>query len=259
MVKSVAGAVSLVYVLPCLGLVAFLAWRDSKRQSAQHQESNDAENWTWTEAWQVYRPAIFAGFILLTLGIGIYAPIGGVAGRYTIPAVWGLDLWLGVVLMLLVEHKSWRNLRARSTARLCFAGCLLLLAVINVGKQGRYAARADVLWQALEFIEQRGPCRVVWAGTPVAAYQRPPLGESEGVHFQWHLEGRGHTDCPVQFVNCQQLTPPPARVSPGSPPTFAISGTPDEPRQQGWRLVKEFRSSYWLGWRNFHCFVWTGG
>lgn len=255
MLKSVAGAASLELVGPCFVLVGLLCWLDNKRNPGP---GYDAEGQARTDAWRTYRPAILTGLVLLTLGVGVYSRFGGAAGRYTIPAVWGVDLWLAVALMVLVERKAWRGPRLRTAALACLAGCLMLVAVVNVGKQGRQAARAGVLWQALEFVEQQAPCpsHVIWAGTSKVVYQKPPLGDGEGMHFQWHLHGRGRADIDVQYIDSQRLAAPETGASGAG--NFLISGTPGEPAQHGWRLIKEFHSSYWLGWRSFHCFVWTG-
>ena len=83
-------------------------------------------------AWKRHRGPCRAGLALLVCGIGIYLPLGGIAGRYTMPAVWGLDLLLAVLLTELaaVTRPGWRRL-----AQAALACGLIAVAISNLGRQ----------------------------------------------------------------------------------------------------------------------------
>jgi hypothetical protein len=194
----------------------------------------------------LYRPALLTGLALLVLGIGIYLPIDGVSGRYTMPAVWGADLLLAVVLTRLLQAEA---TRWRSSALAALGCCLLVLVFANVGKQWKRWARIEVYWQALEYVEQNAPpgARVAWVGTQDTAPGKD-LGLSEGIHFGWHLKNRGlRPDLSV-------------RVAPGGPglpgaeqPRLILCSSPAVQGHSEWAIVKRFKSTYWAGSRSFEC------
>src|SRR5439155_1339514 len=98
-----------------------------------------------------YRATWVAGALLLLCGIAVYLPIPAMSGRYTMPAVWGLDLILAAFLSVLadVPATAWRR-----AAGVGLAAGLAAVAIANVGRQEKFAARADVLWQAVETVER---------------------------------------------------------------------------------------------------------
>ena len=89
-----------------------------------------------------YRGALLAGAALLFAGFAVYLPMGMVSGRYTMPAVWGLDLMLAVLFSLLcaTPRSFWKKV-----AFVALGGGLVALAVMCIGKQEKFAARARVL------------------------------------------------------------------------------------------------------------------
>jgi len=243
MVRSVAHAAGLEYV--ALGLLfAVLACRVPR--SAKAEEPN-------SENGPLLWPALGTGTLLLVLGIGIYLPMDGVSGRYTIPAVWGTDLFLALAVSRLLQAES---SRWKTYAKVSLAGCLLILAITTVGKEWKRWARIDVCWQTLEYLEQNAPpgARVEWVGTEDAA---PGLDFSvaEGIHFCSHVANRGRrTDLSLISVRL-----PDSALSPSAEgrqqPDVILCGPPSGVEQAGWKIVKRFRSSYWAGARSFECYL----
>jgi hypothetical protein len=245
MLKAVAGAMSWDLLAPGLALAALAVWLGRARNTAQ-PASFAAMPQSALPEWVRYRLAIQTGLALLVCGIGVYVPINGVAGRYTIPAVWGADLWLGVLLSALVSVPLlfWRRL-----AFGVLALGMLAVVVTNVGRQEKVAARNALLWQALEYLEQmaRKETTVAWVGTAEVGVATPELPFSEGAHFQAHLLARGRSDMNVQPV---------ARQVEKVLPDLALSGTSVPPGEGDFRLVHKFHTHYWAGRKSFHCYLW---
>jgi hypothetical protein len=203
-----------------------------------------------------YRPACLAGLVLLALGVGVYLPLGAVAGRYSMPAVWGADLCVAVLLSLLAAAPAvwWRR------AAYAALGCgLAVVAVANLGKQSKFAARAAVLWQALEHVQGVAPeaACVGWVGVGDAS-GRGQLDLEEGIHFAWHLLARGRADLRLQLLDRDGR--PRQRREVGSAeqlPTLLLTGSVAAPPCGSWRLAREFSAPYWAGKRRFHCYLWT--
>jgi hypothetical protein len=274
MLKAIAGAISWDVMAPGLALAGLALWlnralrdKETRRQGDKETRTRDVSSLSPCllvslspplshppqESGPRYRLAIQAGLLLLFCGIGIYLPINGVAGRYTIPAVWGADLWLAVLFSALagLPKLFWR--------RLAFGvvGCgLLAVLITNVGRQEKVAARNAMLWQALEYLEEEAPrsVTVAWLGTPEVGVSTPELPFAEAVHFQAHLQARGRSDLNVQTV-CRVGAPTcvSSRVELAA---LALSGTPDSPEGSAYRLVKEFRIRYWAGRKSFQCYLW---
>jgi hypothetical protein len=207
---------------------------------------------------QRYRGACLAGLALLVAGIGIYLPIGAVSGRYAMPAVWGADLLLAALLSVLAEVPGRHLARVGrgwwKPVAYAALGCgLVALGVSNVGRQQKFAARAGLLWQALEWLERQAPpdACVAWVCSP-------QLDIEEGIHFQWHLQARGRADLALTLLDAQgrpqtrseQL---PAEHTPG----WLLSGTPTPPPGAGWHLAQEFVAPYWSQRRSYHCYLWA--
>ena len=203
--------------------------------------------------------------LLVVCGVAIYLPMPAVSGRYTMPAVWGLDLALAGLLALLgtVELPVWRKL-----AMAAVVGGLIAVAIANVGRQAKVAARINVLWQALEFVEKSAgnEARIAWVSGP-------QLNVEEGIHFRWHLQARGHDNVVVDLfdehgVAEERCELPPVNPGSGSsfilhpssfslrPSSFAITGTPQPPPTGDWALVRHFEATFWLGRRHFDCYLW---
>jgi hypothetical protein len=257
MTRSVAGAVSVDFMAPALALIALalvLAWW---RKALPLREETSLLSLPRLAAWQRYRVPLVSGLLLLVLGVGIYVPFTGVSGRYTIPAVWGADLWIAVLLdcLAVVPWTAWKR-----TAYAAFGCGLAAVLVANFGKQDKLGARIGLLWQTLEWVEQSTPpgAAVAWISEEVPASQQPDLTVAEGIHFALHLSGRGRRDIRFQPLDRHgqpyRTQLPPVR---NAVPQLLISGSNQPPAPSGWRLAKELTHSYWAGARWFHCYLWT--
>src|SRR5262249_22933420 len=82
-------------------------------------------------------------------GAALSLPMDAVSGRYTMPAVWGLDLMTAALLgALAAVPLAW----PKRLAWTALTAGLATVAVASVGRQEKFAARADLLWQALEHV-----------------------------------------------------------------------------------------------------------
>jgi hypothetical protein len=195
-----------------------------------------------------HRATLGAGVLLLLGGVVMYLPMDGVSGRYSMPAVWGLDLALAVFLSVLAALPSGRWTRA-SWVTLTVG--LLCVMTASFGKQQKFAARTSLLWQALEWVERQVPANtsVAWiCGDSLTGR----LNVEEGIHFQWHLAARGRSD--VRISLCDERGQPLLRrelPAPDKEPALAIWGTSGCP--EGWGEEQRIAVAYWLGQRRYEC------
>jgi hypothetical protein len=209
--------------------------------------------------WTQHGAAILAGLALLLAGIGIYLPVGGQSGRYAMPAVWGADILLAVLLTALADapRPAWTGLFCKAAVCILASCCLLPVAVANLGKQSKFCARNGLLWQALNTVQRTLPpqARLVW----IAPTDGPgsELQLIEGTHFGWHLRGQGRRDIDFQRPLAPELAEALKPESAGGVPLFALTGTGSPPPAEGWHLREEFHRPYWLGLRAYHCFLWS--
>jgi hypothetical protein len=242
LLRSLVGAMSLDVMAP--GFVAAgLAISFARRRG--YTTRNTIQN-RFT-----YRLSLLTGLVLLVCGTAIYLPISGVAGRYTMPAIWGADICFAALLstLLTVPLLLWRRLAIG-----LIAVGLVAVAVMNVGRQEKVAARNALLWDALEYVEQESPryASLGWVGTPEVATSTLELPFSEGFHFGAHLRGRGRADVEVQLISRQ------VDCAEKIEPALILTGTPVPPAG-GYVLVREFKSTYWVGKRCFQCYLWKQG
>ncbi len=235
--RTVSGALAPGFVGPGLGLAALVVAASWWRTAAAH------------ESWPRYRLACLAGAALLLFGTGIYLPLDAVSGRYSIPAVWGGDVLVGGLLSALAEVRwpGWRRVAAAAF------GCgLVAVAVASLGKQEKFAARARLLWQTLEYVSRQAPPQacVAWASGPA-------LNAEEGIHFCWHLQARGRGDLGVCLLDesGHLLSRHEVRAAPTAP-SFLVSGSADPPPGGSWHAVRDFRAFYWAGRRRYDCYLW---
>lgn len=230
MVRTVRGALSLEFLAPGLACAGWALWR-ARREPLSTTPSS-------------FRVACLAGVVLLVCGIGIYLPIDGVAGRYAMPAVWGADLLVAVLLSRLMQSPA---SRWRTGALVALGFGLCAVAVANLGKQDKFNARAALLWQALECVE----CEAR-PGNGLAWHSGAELNLSEAIHFQHHLHARGHAGLSVLVVDrgeCRALGPGSAE------PLYALSERSELPAAGRWQLLREFRISYWGRMRGYRCYL----
>jgi hypothetical protein len=231
MLRTVRGALSYEFMTPSILLSGAALWMSYRVRGA-----------SGGGGWQQYRAACLAGLVLLACGVGIYLPIDGVAGRYAIPAAWGTDFLLAALLSALAVSPATRWRRAAFAA---FGAGLVAVAVANLGKQDKFTARADLLWQTLEWVERQAP-----PGLCLTWYNGRELNPSEAVHFRHHLHARGRAD--VSLIVRDDAD---GRFDPA--PGYAVCDRPQPPAGQ-WQLLREFRISYWGRLRGYRCYLFQG-
>jgi hypothetical protein len=253
--KAIRGAVSLDFLGAGL-VVALIALRVNRRTEVPATTTGEAADRLAgigsapRPFWREHRLACLAGLTLLVFGIGVYLPIGAVSGRYTMPAVWGADLWIAALLSALatVRPSVWK--------RAAYVGLgvgLLAVAAANVGRQDRFAARAQVLWDTLEYVERHAP-----RDTCLAWMSGPELNVEEGIQFLWHLQGRGRWDLAVRLFD--EKGQPVARCEAPhaqQAPAWLVSGAPNQELPGSWHVFKDFTTPYWYGQRSHRAYLWT--
>ena len=192
-----------------------------------------------------HRAALLAGSLLFLSGIAVYLPLQIMAARYTMPAVWGFDLMLAVLITHFVRIPLVVPRRVGLTA---LGLGLAVMMVANIGRQEKVAARSQVLWNALEHIEQSAPpgSRIAWVSGPA-----PGLNAEEGIHFHWHLLHRGRGDVCVGLFD--ETNQPITRVEIlplRGDPDFRISLTPSD---GPWERGQTFACRYWIGRKQYTC------
>jgi hypothetical protein len=210
-----------------------------RERSAPLADSGRGETGIWITA-----------FLLVVFGIGVYLPMPAMSGRYTMPAVWGLDLaFAGLLGMLLaVRIAPWRRLALAG-----IVGGLVVVAAANVGRQQKFVARSALLWQTLEYVEREADpeTRLAWIASA-------GLNVEEGIHFQWHLLARGKRRIAVELLDErgrpeERCELPAARGD----ATLAVTGSPQPPPGSAWLLRQEFHAPFWGGRRHYDCYLWT--
>jgi hypothetical protein len=257
MLGAVGSAANLYFVGPGMALAALAILRNGRPAA-----SSRGRRGAWPLArsagaelrrfWSRYRAACLAGSALLVFGIAVYLPVtmDEVYARYSMPAVWGADLWIAATLSALLGATAGAWRRAAAVA----LGCgLAAMAIANLAIQDRFAAHNAMLWQALEFIERRAP-----PGATIGWLTSPQLPLEEGIHFFWHLEARGRRDLAIRLYDPQgrpQLRPevPPT----DTPPTFAVGTGGAAPPEGPWRDAREFPARFWGGTRRYRAYVWV--
>jgi hypothetical protein len=260
--RSLGGAISLDF------LAAGLALSVIALAAARHQHAASPVAGPSAEPpWRAYRGALVAGLALLVGGIGVYLPMGAVSGRYTMPAVWGVDLALAVLFSALIAAP---RTRWKPAAYVGLGAGLLAVAVANIGKQDKFAARARLLGEALAWVEREAAAgaRVAWVGqsepSPADAGRadRLCLDVAEGVHFCWHLHARGRRDVLVGVVD-DHGQPQPRRELQVLPdcPAIVVTAGPTPPAfltsAEGPWQVRPFHVPDWGGRRQYDCYIWA--
>jgi hypothetical protein len=244
LLSALAGAESIGFMTPGLveGFAALWWWHRSVRIGNGSSESVADASGSGSST-----VPLVTALLLLTAGIAVYLPIPAVSGRYTMPAVWGLDLLLAVFIARLAAIPS---ISAKRIGWVGLVGGLAVVAAANVGRQQKFAARAAVLWDTLESVEtMAAPDRIAWYGGPA-------LNVEEGINFHWHMMGRG-CNLPMDVYDdgrpADRCELPPAAGGAG----LAVTGSPSPPPGGPWELRRTFRRPYWGGRREFDCYLWT--
>jgi hypothetical protein len=191
------------------------------------------------------RTLAFAGTLLLS-GFAVYLPVSIMCGRYTMPAVWGADVLLGLLLTrFLSVPRSW----AKAGAWVLVGGGLAAVLVASVGRQEKLAARSRLLWQVLDHVERSAPAGAVveWVSGPPEAGE---LNAEEGIHFYWHLLHRERADVRVRLTDT--LGRPVTRVElppPPGPLRFRVAASATDSPE--WRTTANVRQPYHLGRKAF--------
>jgi hypothetical protein len=171
------------------------------------------------------------------------------SGRYAMPAVWGLDILFALLLTALVAVPltAWKK---AAWAGVCTG--LAIVAVANVGRQEKFAARAKMLWDAVHYVEATAPpdTRVAWLSGDSL---KGGLNVEEGIHFQWHLYHRGRGDVRVGLFDeagrpLERVELPPL----AGEPQLALVGTAAA-ETGGWEPERTFAAGYWLNRKRYDC------
>ena len=195
---------------------------------------------------------VWAALLLLAAGVVVYLPMGMMSGRYAMPAVWGLDVLLALLLTALAATPPtvWKRAAWAGVA----AG-LIAVAVAGVGKQEKFAARARMLWDAVHHVEATAPpgVRVAWVSGDSL---KGGLNVEEGIHFQWHLYHRGRGDVKVALYDAAGQ--PLARTEllpPDGPADLLVCGRPEEASGFWCDPAEAFTARYWLGRKQYTCYL----
>jgi hypothetical protein len=192
-----------------------------------------------------------AAILLLVGGIVMYLPMNMIAGRYAMPGVWGLDILLALLLTAVLAAPASRCKNA-TFAAICTG--IAIIAISNIGRQEKFAARSRMLWDAVHYVETSVPpgTRIAWLSGDSL---RGGLNIEEGIHFQWHLYHRGRGDIKIGLFD--EAGQPLDRVELprlDGEPQFALLGkVVDEPR--GWEPERAFTTAYWLGRKRYDCLL----
>jgi hypothetical protein len=257
MLRAVKGAVGVDFIGPGLAVAALAvlmngAGNASLRENTGRQQVLSLLRRARAPSrmlWERHRAVLLAGFLLFIFGIAIYLPIGAVSARYSMPAVWGADLWIAALISTLAEGKAtfWKR-----TACAILAAGLVAVAVANLGKQDKFAGRAVVLWQVLEFVERQANPHVT-----IGWVEGPELNIEEGIHFAWHLHARGRRDVSIRLLGPSGQ--PVRRVELPSvdlQPTLLVTGGGLPPVAGEWSILRNFSVTYWSGMRRYVCGLW---
>lgn len=235
MLSGLKGAVSLEFMAAGLVLAGLAVWRGRRQSPGSAVPGLSAP------------VPVLAALLLVAAGVVVYLPLSMMSGRYAMPAVWGLDILVALLLTALVALplSAWKK---AAFAGVC-AG-LAVVAVAGVGKQEKFAARAHLLWDAVRHVEATAPpnARIAWlSGDSTSG----GLNIEEGIHFRWHLLHRGRGDVAVGLFD--ESGKPLSRVELpplDGPAEYALFGKVEP---SGWEPERTFAAGYWLGRKRYDC------
>lgn len=197
---------------------------------------------------QQHRAGLVAAGLLLLAGMLVYLPLPIMAPRYTMPAIWGWDILVGLLLTLLLAIPASRSVRL---AWVTLGLGIAIMMIANVSRQEKVSARSRMLWAALEHLEQTAPAgsRLAWVG---GNSETGALNVEEGIHFHWHLTHRGRSDLKVGLYDAAGS--PVDRVElpkPDGPPNFRLAA--GAATGEGWHENREFALGYRFGRKQYGC------
>jgi hypothetical protein len=253
MLSALGGAMSWTFILPglALSLMAAIVGRIRGARTADRggQFTDAAENVEVPKS-STGSTVFCTAALLLFCAVVVYLPIPAISGRYTMPAVWGLDLGFAAFLTALVALPA---TACRQIALVSLVCGLIAVAAANLGRQAKFAARIDLLWQTLEFVERASP-----AEGQLAWISSASLNTEEGIHFRWHLLARGHERPEIRLIDESGRSQERRELAPAyGDAGLAISGAAQAPPGGPWTLNRAFHASYWLGRRQFDSYVWS--
>ncbi len=194
-------------------------------------------------------PASACAALLLLGGFFVYLPLHIMCGRYTMPAVWGLDIAFALLLTGFagIPVSAWTR-----AGWLGVAGGLAAMMVASVGRQEKLATRSRMLWAVLHHVEETVPfgSRVAWIG---GDSERGELNAEEGIHLYWHLLHRGRGD--VRLGLRDIFDRPLARVELApmtQEPEYRIASRPLDGSLL-WQPERTFDFPYRFGRRRYQC------
>jgi hypothetical protein len=189
------------------------------------------------------RVQLVAGVGLLLCGFAVYLPMNIMSGRYTMPAVWGVDLLFALLLAGFVKLESTR-LTQLTWAMLGIG--LVALMVAGVNRQEKIVARNTMLWAMLNRVEKQLPTGAVleWCSGPTESGE---LNIEEGIHFYWHLLHRGRGDVRILLTDLEGNPIPRVELAPvlGEPAYRLSAHGSDE--NLAWKLVANEQRPYRYG------------
>lgn len=239
--KGTAGVDFLgVGVLAVAGVLGWTRWRRYLTPSPPLSMNGEG-----SEVRTAILPLAF-GLLLLVSGFVVYLPVDIMCGRYTMPAVWGVDVLFAALLgRFLTLPPSWPQRVAWAAVAVGMAA----LVVAGAGRQEKVAARSRMLWQLLDRVEKTAPHGAVaeWVS---GSSEQGELNAEEGIHFYWHLLHRGRADVRVRLVDTTgelvhrvELPPPPGE------PRYRIAAHPSD--SPAWRTTANVSVPHHFGRRTF--------
>jgi hypothetical protein len=233
--NGLKGALSLDYLGAGWALVLACVWRGVSLRTEQTSI--------------VTKKAIGVGALLLACGLIVYLPMNMMSGRYTMPAVWGVDILLAILLTRFAQVPT--NWRTRLAWGALMVG-VIVLGLVNLARQEKLTARTMMLWDVVRHLETQTPPNgvVEWVS---GESSRGELNVEEGIHVQWHLLHRGRRDIQIRLLDPQFQ--PISRVevpSTNGRVVFRVLGAAGVAASDH---SIPYQRSYWAGRKSFACVI----